>query len=61
LGIEDETQMSTHGSDDDQQVCGINTHLQPTNSNVQPSKIQTLNQQTSIAKTQNVVQHYAKI
>jgi len=47
--------MSIHGSDDDQQVRGINTWLQPNNSNVQPSKIQTPNQQTSIAKTQNVV------
>jgi hypothetical protein len=51
--------MNTNGNDYDQQVHGINTQLQPMKSNVQPSKIQIPNLQTSIAKTQNVVQHYA--
>ncbi len=52
--------MNTHGSDDDQQVCGINIQLQPMNFRVQPCTIQIPNQQPSIAEIQNVVQHSAK-
>ncbi len=54
------TQTNIHGSDNDQQILDINAQLQPMNSKVWPSKIQTPYQGILIAKTHSGVQFCTK-